>query len=130
MAITQWRSKRKTTGGLYKKKRKKKKRDFGKDFIPVRIEETRKKTVEGLAKIKKQRLLQTDKANVFDPSGKAKVVKIIDVEDNPANPHFVRMGIITKGAIIKTELGLAKVVSRPGQNGVINALLIDEVKKK
>jgi len=74
--------------------------------------------------MRKQRLLQIDKANVFDSSGKAKVTKILSVKENSANPHFVRMGIVTKGAIIETDLGLAKVVSRPGQDGVVNAVLI------
>jgi len=128
MAITQRKSKRKLTGGLYKKFRKKKKRDFGSDFIPIKIGDHRKKIIEGLGNIKKQRIFQTDKANVFDSSGKAKVTKILDVKQNPANPHFVRMGVITKGAVIKTELGLAKVVSRPGQHGIVNAVLIEEKK--
>jgi small subunit ribosomal protein S8e len=45
--------------------------------------------------------------------------------ENPANPHYVRRNIITKGAVIKTELGNAKVTSRPGQDGVVNAALIE-----
>jgi small subunit ribosomal protein S8e len=126
MAISQFRSNRKHTGGLYKKIRKKKKRDFGSDFIPVKIGEKRKKVIEGLANIRKQRLLQIDKANVFDSSGKAKLTKILSVKENPANPHFVRMGIVTKGAVIETELGLAKVISRPGQDGVVNAVKIEK----
>ncbi|HHC19323.1 MAG TPA: 30S ribosomal protein S8e, partial [Euryarchaeota archaeon] len=32
--------------------------------------------------------------------------------------------IITKGTIIETEVGLARVTSRPGQVGIINAVLI------
>ena len=127
MAITQHQSKRKFTGGLRKKLRKKKKRDFGSDFIPVKIGEQRKKIEEGLANFRKERLLQTNKANVFDKTtGKAQLTKILDVKENPANPHFVRMGVITKGAIIETELGLAKVVSRPGQHGVVNAVKIEK----
>jgi len=129
MAITQFRSKRKSTSGLHKKIRKKKKRDFGSDFFPIKIRKERKKVIKGLASIKKQRILQTDKANVTDIStGKTQLTKIISVKENPANPHFVRMGIITKGAIIETELGLAKVVSRPGQHGIVNALLVKEKK--
>jgi small subunit ribosomal protein S8e len=124
MAITQRRSSRKPSGGLRKKLRKKKKRDFGRDFIPIKIGEQRKKVIEGLANNKKQRILQTDKVNVFDSSGKAQLTKILDVKENTANPHFVRMGIITKGAVIETELGLAKVISRPGQDGVVNAVKI------
>jgi len=126
MAITQVKSKRKLTGGKYKKLRKKKKRDFGSDFFPIKIEEESKKTIEGLGNTEKQRIFHVDKVNVFDASGKAKVVGILDVEKNPANPHFVRMGIITKGAVVKTELGLAKIVSRPGQHGVVNAVLIEK----
>jgi len=44
---------------------------------------------------------------------------------NPSNRDYDRKGIITKGAIIETELGLAVVTSRPGQEGVINALLTE-----
>ena len=129
MAITQFRGKRKPTGGLRKRQRKKKKRDFGSDFIPIKIGEKRKKLVRGLSNNNKQRLLQIDKANVFDTStGKAQVAKILHVKENSANLHFVRMGIITKGAIIETDLGLAKVVSRPGQHGIVNAIKIEEKK--
>lgn len=129
MALTQFRSKVKKTGGLYHKIRKKKKRDFGSDFIPIKIGEPKKKIVKGLSTIKKQRLLQTNMANVIDPStGRSQKVKIITVKENPADIHFVRMNIITKGAVIETELGLAKVVSRPGQDGVVNALKIQEKK--
>ncbi|MEM5781942.1 MAG: 30S ribosomal protein S8e [Candidatus Aenigmatarchaeota archaeon] len=128
MALVQFKSKKKPTGGTYKRIRKKKKRDFGSDFIPTKIGPTQKKIVEGLANIKKLKLFQVDKANVFDSSGKAHVVKIISVKKNPANPHFERMGVITKGAIIETEIGLAKVVSRPGQDGVVNAIKIEEKK--
>jgi small subunit ribosomal protein S8e len=126
MALSQFRSRRKSTGGMYKNIRKKKKRDFGSDFIPIKLGEKSKKVVRGLAGIKKHRLLQIDKANIFDSSGNAAVTKILSVKENPANPHFVRMGIVTKGAIIETEMGLAKVISRPGQDGVVNAIKIEK----
>lgn len=64
-------------------------------------------------------------ANVLDPeSKKVSKVKILRVLSNPANPDFERKGVITKGAVIETEIGKAKVSSRPSQNGVINAILI------
>jgi small subunit ribosomal protein S8e len=126
MALSQFRAKRKATGGMYKNIRKKKKRDFGSDFIPIKIGEKSTKTSRGLGGIKKQILLQVNKANVFDSTGKSKTAKIISVKENLANPHFVRMGIITKGAVIETELGLAKVISRPGQDGVVNAVKIEK----
>lgn len=124
---TQFRSRVKSTGGLYKRVRKKKKRDFGKDFIPIKIGEKRKKVVRGLSRISKERLLQANMVNVYDPSSKKTIrTKILTVKDNPANPHFVRMNVITKGVIIETELGIAKVVSRPGQEGVVNAILLEK----
>jgi small subunit ribosomal protein S8e len=51
---------------------------------------------------------------------------ILDVVRNPANPDYNRRGVITKGTIIRTEKGLAKIVSRPGQYGSLSAILIEE----
>lgn len=119
----QSRSRRKPSGGIYHRHRKKKKYELGKDFLPVKLAPTKKKNLRVFGGNKKIRLLQTDEAVVF-PGGKK--AKILTVKENPANPHFVRMNIITKGAIIETEVGIAKVISRPGQDGVVNARLIKE----
>jgi small subunit ribosomal protein S8e len=125
MPISQFRSRIKATGGLYHKIRKKKKRDIGSDFIPIKIGPLRVKEIRTYGGNKKLRVLQTNIANVIDPHSKtAKKVKIIQVKENPANPFYVRANIITKGAVIETELGLARVVSRPTQHGVINAVLV------
>jgi small subunit ribosomal protein S8e len=35
------------------------------------------------------------------------------------------MGIVTKGCIVETELGKAKVTSRPSQHGIVNAILVE-----
>jgi len=73
----------------------------------------------------KIRLLNTTYANISDLStGKTKKVKIARVIKNPANVDYDRRGVITKGTIIETPLGTARVTSRPGQNGVVNAILI------
>ncbi len=65
-------------------------------------------------------------ANVVVPGSGTKRVRILKVVSNPANRDYERRGIITKGAVIQTELGLARVVSRPGQDGVVNAVLIKQ----
>ena len=66
-------------------------------------------------------------ANINDQDNKKTVKsKILRVSKNPANKDYERRGVITKGAILETELGLAKVLSRPGQDGVINAVLIKQ----
>src|SRR6476469_968278 len=66
-------------------------------------------------------------ANINDQDNKKTVrSKIMRVSKNPANKDYERRGVITKGAILETELGLAKVLSRLGQDGVINAILIKQ----
>ncbi|HDI07805.1 MAG TPA: 30S ribosomal protein S8e, partial [Candidatus Bathyarchaeota archaeon] len=66
-------------------------------------------------------------ACVTDPStGKTQKAEILRVVKNPANVDYNRRGVITKGAVIETSLGLARVTSRPGQHGIINAVLIRE----
>jgi small subunit ribosomal protein S8e len=51
-------------------------------------------------------VVSTKHANVTNPkTGETKKVEIKDVVENPANPHYVRRDIITKGAIILTEIG-------------------------
>ena len=70
-------------------------------------------------------LLQADIANVFDPQTKKHYkLKIDTVVSNPANPNYVRRNIMTRGTIVKTEKGNARITSRPGQEGTINAVLI------
>ena len=55
---------------------------------------------------------------------KIKRVKIIKVLENATNNDYQRRGIISKGAILETEAGKCRVVSRPGQHGTVNAILV------
>jgi small subunit ribosomal protein S8e len=70
-------------------------------------------------------------ANVVDQEAK-KVTKskILRVTKNPANRDYERRGVISMGAVIETENGTARVVSRPGQNGVVNAILVKSTTPK
>ncbi len=64
-------------------------------------------------------------ANVFDgSSGKTVKSKIVRVTANKANREYERRGVITRGAVIETELGSAKVTSKPSDDGVVNAVLL------
>lgn len=126
MAISQLRSKRKITGGRYKYRRKKK-RNLGSLPTYTKLGKRNIRLVRGRAGIIKQKLLNEETANVYDPKTKKySQLKILTISGNPANRHFVRRNIITKGAIIKTEKGEAKVTSRPGQEGSINAVLVSK----
>jgi small subunit ribosomal protein S8e len=66
-----------------------------------------------------------DTAYVVDPeTNKTQKAEIKSVVDNPANINYIRRNIITKGAVIDTNMGKAKVTSRPGQVGMVNAILL------
>ncbi|MHA2232495.1 MAG: 30S ribosomal protein S8e [Candidatus Hodarchaeales archaeon] len=124
--MVQWhgRSRRKPTGGRYRHFRKKKKRELGRPSAETLVGETRKKAIRTRGGNRKYRLLRANKAVVSDGSGKTTLVEIVDVKDNPANKDFARRKIITKGAIIETPLGDARVTGRPGQTGTVEALLL------
>jgi small subunit ribosomal protein S8e len=75
----------------------------------------------------KARALSMSEANVTDTNtGKTQKTQITRVVRNPANVDYQRRGVITKGAIIDTPLGQARVTSRPGQSGVVNAVLVEK----
>lgn len=61
-------------------------------------------------------------ANVLTKDGykKAKITGVVESRDNR---NFARQNVITKGAIISTELGNAVVLNRPGREGTVNARL-------
>ena len=72
----------------------------------------------------KTALKTTDFVNLAVPGQKAKRTKILKVLKNPSNNDYERRGVISKGAILDTQDGKCKVVSRPGQTGIVNAILI------
>jgi small subunit ribosomal protein S8e len=63
--------------------------------------------------------------NVTDPdTNKTSKVRILGFESNAASKDLNRRHVLTKGAVVETELGNAKVTSRPGQHGAINGILV------
>jgi len=124
--IWQGRSKRKYTGKLYRKFRKKRKYELGREYIETLIGERKIKKIRVRGGNYKIRLFREKFANVYVPSEK-KVVKaeIKSVIENRAHIHFARRNVITKGAVIETTAGKAVVTNRPGQEGIVNAVLIE-----
>jgi len=122
----QGRSKRKITGGKLRPIRGKRKFEMGRENTDTHINETRRKNIATRGGNRKVRLLRCNVANVTNTAdGKTVTSTIENVVEAPANEHHVRRNIITKGSIIKTGLGNARVTSRPGQDGVVNAVLIE-----
>lgn len=127
MVITNARSRRKPTGGLYRSSFTKRKHMIGRPAAMTRAGEAiRTKQVRAKGGGRKNRLLETNMANVLDPkSGKHAQLAITGVAENPANRNFVRRNILTRGTIITTENGKARVTSRPGQDGQVTAILVE-----
>ena len=73
----------------------------------------------------KIKLFTSSLINVTDMNtNKTSKVKIRKFESNAASKDLNRRHILTKGAIVETELGKARITSRPGQHGVLNGVLI------
>ena len=75
-------------------------------------------------KNQKTALKTIDFVNLAIPNAKVKKSKIVKVLENPTNSDYQRRGVITKGAVLETEDGKCRVVSKPGQHGAVNAVLI------
>ncbi|MDH3657943.1 MAG: 30S ribosomal protein S8e [Nitrosopumilus sp.] len=75
---------------------------------------------------KKTALKSIDFVNLATGETKVKKSKILKVLENTTNNDYKRRGIITKGAILETQEGKCRVVSKPGQNGIVNAVLLKE----
>jgi small subunit ribosomal protein S8e len=123
-------------GDLYKKKPSggrrvayRKKRKFEKGTFPAEtmMGELKRKIERGRGASVKAKVLSEKSACVTDTkTGKTEKVEITRVVRNPANIDYDRRGVITKGAVIETSLGLARITSRPGQHGILNAVLVSE----
>lgn len=126
MAIQQNRSKRKVSGGRYIDFEKKKLKYLGSLPTHTKLGETKVKDIRIRGGDKKSRLLSSNIVNLYNPATKKyEKLKIENVIGNPANSNFVRRSIMTKGAIIKTSKGNARITSRPGQEGSLNAVLVE-----
>ncbi len=125
MAIIQARSNRKPSGGALKSTLAKRKHMTGRLPTLTKLGATKRKLLLTKGGGVKTRVLHAEVANVIDPkTKKASQVKIKTVVESPANRYYSRRNIMTKGTIIETEQGKARVTSRPGQDGTVNAVLL------
>jgi small subunit ribosomal protein S8e len=120
-------TKRKKTGGKKRAYRTHRVKEQGRQPVETLFGETQRKEVKGLSRISKIKLVKAEYVNVSDPvTGKTDRLEILDVVRNPANADYNRRGVITKGTRVRTDMGLAKIVSRPGQDGSLNAVVYEE----
>ncbi|MHB8585425.1 MAG: 30S ribosomal protein S8e [Thermoplasmatota archaeon] len=125
MAIWQGGSRRKSSGGRLKRSHKKRRFEIGSEAILATIGTHKTKKVRVRAGHTRSRVIKAEIANVTNPkTGKTVQAEIKTVTANPANPHYIRRNVVTKGAEIDTSAGRARVTSRPGQDGIVNAVLV------
>lgn len=125
--LWQGRSVRKPSGGRYHSAQGKKRFEIGRSPTDTVVgTTTRTRIIRTRGGNNKVRALRVEFASISDKkTGITKKVAIEKVEANAANPNYVRRNLLTKGAIIKTEIGRAQIVSRPSQDGTVNAVLIE-----
>jgi len=113
------------TGGRKRKNKDKKRAHVGGTFAATKAGDKsikrKTRTRGGNQGIK---LKKADKVNVVSKSGVQNVEIQTVLESH--NPEYVRMKIITRGAILGTKIGKVRVTNRVGQDGIINAVLLDK----
>ena len=126
MARAQTRAKRKATGGRYAKLyRKKRQYEIGSFPSFTKMEDRKLRRVRIGGGNIKLKLLACNVINLMTKEGKCIPAKIKTVKENPANRNFVVRNILTKGSIVETDHGRARITNRPGQEGTVNAVQID-----
>lgn len=123
MALWQGGSTRKPTGGRRKDARGKRRSEIARARIDTHLGAAKQKMLRTKGGNQKIRLLAADAINVTDPkTGKTLKAAIKTVAENPANIHYVRRNIITRGAVVETDAGMVRVTSRPGQHGALSGV--------
>jgi small subunit ribosomal protein S8e len=125
MGIWQGRSRRKRTGGRLRPIRKKRRFEISRELQFPTLGEPKVKLYRVRGGNRKVRVLVADKIQVFDPAtGKHQVATALTVRENQSNPNYVQRNILNKGAVVETDLGRVRIRSRPGQDGVLNGVLL------
>jgi small subunit ribosomal protein S8e len=122
----QGKSIRKYTGGRLRPNRGKRKFELGTDVTQTVIGPTSRKVVNVMGNGTKVKVLKENVVNVTDPkTGKTQKTAMTTEVENPANKNYIRRNILTRGAVVMTALGKARITSRPGQDGELNAVLVE-----
>ena len=121
-------SRRKSTGGRMKQARGKRRTEISSENQFAYLgEEDQRKNYRKTAGSQTVRLLAVHEINVNAPKeGKTVRSTINTVLENDADPNYVRRNIVTKGAIVDTDIGRVRVTSRPGMHGVVSGVLLED----
>lgn len=127
MSIHQGRSKRKPSGGRNTASEPKRIHRLGNSPAQTVIDDEKTVSRRIRGGDEKQVALQADTINLHVPADDDHVqADLHEVVESPSNQNYVRRNIITKGCIVKTSEGRARVTNRPGQDGVAQGVVVDE----
>src|SRR3989338_5598314 len=125
MAVSQKKSRRSKSGARSIPSRKKRQNELGGNPTFTKLGPRRVMVKRGMGGNCREILLAAQEAMITDQlSNTVKRVQIKNIVENPANRNFIRRNIITKGCVVDTDLGKARVTNRPGQMGIVQAVLI------
>ena len=114
---------KKISGGKYIKRRKTKSYERIGQRKTTKLGDEKRKSIRIRGGNQKTFLLRGKFVNVISKDKKNKKVEIQNVLKTPSNRFLARQNILTKGTIVKTELGEVKITNRPTQEGNINGVL-------
>ena len=115
---------KKVSGGKYVALRKKKKYEIQGQKRIVKLGDDKKKIIQTRGGHTKTFLLRGKTINLL-VKGKNKISEITNVLETPSNRFLARQNILTKGTIVQTSEGKAKITNRPTQEGNINGVLVE-----
>jgi small subunit ribosomal protein S8e len=111
------------SGGRKRRGRDRKLCHIGSGFTATKVSEKEERYAKrGRGGNPKVRARKISTASVVI-EGKCKKAKILNVIESH-NPQLARQNIVTKGAILNTDLGKVRVTNRVGQDGVVNGVLV------
>ncbi len=118
-------SRRKYTGAKYHSYRRFRKREMGRDPTETKIGPKKTEIIRAHGGALVQKILSVKYINAYIP--KEKKIKKLEIKkfiQNDASIDYQRRGILTRGAIVETDMGKVKITSRPGQIGSLSGVLI------
>ena len=108
LEMAQWHgiSRRKSTGGRRRLVRGKRRTEISSEQQFALVGESRRKLYRKTGGMQRVRVLSEQTINVSNPAkGTTQTITMSTVIENPSNPNYVRRNILTKGAVVDTELG-------------------------
>jgi small subunit ribosomal protein S8e len=114
---------RKRTGGKYQANKKKKMYEKPGQGRITKLGDEKRKSKKTMGGNQKVFLLKAKSINLQE-NGKMQKAEIKNVLETPSNRFFARQNILTRGTIVETSKGKAKITNRPTQEGVVNGILI------